>query len=235
MSKGRWERQPNGDYQHFSDEEIAQREFDKAVLIGAACAIIGPYLIFTNYSDMGDWFYVGCICTLLGIFCIFRAPGETIGAMIAYGIIGGLLWYIGSGACSSDDEKKEKAKTEEVSMASTNKSALATTYDVGEKESADEYEEMDESESFDTEEAKSELEVPSNEEVTNEVSSSNSCWYVFGSKDELNGYDILSDGSVNTEKLHHYFTEIGANEQTVIKLHTKNVMFHTRHAQGDIL
>ena len=127
MSEGRWERQSNGDYQHFSDEEIAEREFDKVILAGAACALIGPYLLITNYSDIGEWFYLGCFLTIVGLICIIKAPGETIGTMLGYAIIGGGLWYVGSGRCSSDEKKDSKEKTETVSHVKSTAKTLANT------------------------------------------------------------------------------------------------------------
>lgn len=127
MSEGRWERQSNGDYQHFSDEEIAEREFNKAVLAGAACALIGPYLLYNNFGAMNDWFYAGCFLTIVGLICIIKAPGETIGTMLAYVIIGGGLWYVGSGRCSSDEKKDSKEKTETVSHVKSTAKTLANT------------------------------------------------------------------------------------------------------------
>ena len=93
MSGGRWVKQKNGDYQHYTDEEIAEQEFSKGILIGAAMAIVGPYLLISNINNIGDSFYAGCIGTVFGIICLIRAPKETFIIMIFYAIIGGLIWY----------------------------------------------------------------------------------------------------------------------------------------------
>ena len=129
MSGGRWVRQDNGDYQHYTDEEIAEQEFSKGVLFGAAMAIVGPYLLISNIGNIGDSFYAGCICTLAGIISLIMAPKETFIIMIFYAIVGGLIWYF-CWPSSSDTEKKEKkeTKTEIVSEPPKTQNVYASNY-----------------------------------------------------------------------------------------------------------
>lgn len=67
MSGGRWERQPNGDYQHFTDEELEERAKNNTVLAAAICLIAGPAIMLYQIHDINVIFYFGCVLALIGL------------------------------------------------------------------------------------------------------------------------------------------------------------------------
>lgn len=111
MSGGRWVREDNGDYQHYTDEEIAEQQRSKLGLLFALMLVGGPILMYYfNYMIIGG------IITLIGVVGFIKMPTETIGGLLVMGIFVGFiyfLYYLGK----SEEEKEKKEKPEQVSQA----------------------------------------------------------------------------------------------------------------------
>lgn len=61
-------------------------------------------------------------------------------------------------------------------------------------------------------------------------SESSDCYYVYGTKKELESMSIISNNSINTKSLNKtYFTEIGNDERKEIKLYSKNATVLSNH------
>lgn len=150
MSGGRWVREDNGDYQHYTDEEIAEQERSKTGYLFALMLVGGPILIFGF-----NLILIGAIITLIGVVGFIKMPTETIGGLLVMGIFVGFiyfLYYLGK----SEEEKEKKEKPEQVSQApsSTNtQSNVASFKAVENTETVEAYEE------------------PANEEVEDDYSS----------------------------------------------------------------
>ena len=65
MSGGRWVKQKNGDYQHYTDDEIAEQQRSKLGLLFALMLVGGPILMYYfNYMIIGG------IITLIGVLLV---------------------------------------------------------------------------------------------------------------------------------------------------------------------
>ena len=161
MGLGRWERQPNGDYQHFSEEELAERAYNNSISSAAFCLLLGPVLLYYNYDDIGVLFYIGCGCTLLGILALIVHTKDVLLAALSFLIIGGVLWGFYKYVISDDDKNESpKEKTEAVSDPQTTSSSLTSNYssETIEKDAYMQYyEEMDAEDMMDTEETDNEV------------------------------------------------------------------------------
>lgn len=139
MSGGRWVREDNGDYQHYTDEEIAAQERSKTGYFFAVLLVVGPFLMFA------DQLLIGAIVTLVGVVGLFIMPSETIGGILILGVVAGffyLLYYLGK----SEEEKEKKEKKEQVTQApsSTNsQSNVASFKAVENTETVGAYDESD--------------------------------------------------------------------------------------------
>jgi hypothetical protein len=61
-------------------------------------------------------------------------------------------------------------------------------------------------------------------------SESSDCYYVYGTRKELESMSIISNSSINTKSLNKtYFTEIGNDERKEIKLYSKNATVLSNH------
>lgn len=120
MSGGRWVKQPNGDYQHFTDEEYNEKERSEGVLTSLAMVIGGAifaYVAFTAEDFIfGDFsngaFLVFCaagLAALLGAFILLNTSsiGEIMGYLVFFGVIAVIIFCV---FCCEADEKKEKKK-----------------------------------------------------------------------------------------------------------------------------
>lgn len=122
MSGGRWVRENNGDYQHYTDEEYAEQQRAKLGMFFGVMLVGGPVLMFL-FNEM-LW---GAIVTLVGVVGLFIVPGYTIGSAVACGIILGVILYLGK----SDDKKEEKKvdNKEAITAPPTNQNSLVTYRD----------------------------------------------------------------------------------------------------------
>lgn len=161
MSGGRWVREDNGDYQHYTDEEIAEQERSKTGYLFALMLVGGPILIFGF-----NLILIGAIITLIGVVGFIKMPTETIGGLLVMGIFVGFiyfLYYLGK----SEEEKEKKEKPEQVSQApsSTNTQSNMASFKAEESNEAVEvYEEPENEEVEDN--------YSSNETAMNKESSS---------------------------------------------------------------
>ena len=134
MSGGRWVREDNGDYQHYTDEEYAERGRSNTVIAGLAMVLGGAAFMYVSFTDdefvFGDSnsgaFIVFCISSfifLLGAIAlkVFSSKGEVMGYLIALAIVGGIIGF-GLYCCRGSDEKKKEAKKEQVAQAPSSES-----------------------------------------------------------------------------------------------------------------
>lgn len=233
MSGGRWVREKNGDYQHYTDEEYAESQRAKLGMIFGAMLVGGPVLMFL-FNEM-LW---GAIVTLIGIVGLFIVPGYTIGAAAGCGIILGVILYFSNSDGKKKEEKKEDNK-EAISAPPTTQETQANTYSAGtvEDESFLDNEEISADgnvdESVDEESIEGSSDVDNSNNINNATSSnSNMCYYVYGTIKELREQNILSGDIVNTQtKNLSYFTEIKGDESKVIKLYSKKAEVYSRHPE----
>lgn len=162
MSGGRWVREDNGDYQHYTDEEIAEQERSKTGYLFALMLVGGPILIFGF-----NLILIGAIITLIGVVGFIKMPTETIGGLLVMGIFVGFiyfLYYLGK----SEEEKEKKEKKEQVTQApsSTNsQSNVASFKAVENTETVGAYDESDYEEEVDDNYSSNETAM--NEETSN--------------------------------------------------------------------
>ena len=122
MSGGRWVRQSNGDYQHYTDEELADEARAKLGIMFGLCLIGGPVLMF-YFNEMS----FGGIITLVGIIGIFIRPSETLGTVIGVAILVAIFWSLSK--CEGDEkEEKKDTKTEVVSEPPKTQNVYASNY-----------------------------------------------------------------------------------------------------------
>lgn len=122
MSGGRWVRQDNGDYQHYTDEEYADKVRGEIGLVCGLCLIGGPVMIF-----LFDELLFGSIITLFGVIGIFIRPAETLGTFIGAAILAGIIWYFAESDSDKKEEKKD-TKTEVVSEPPKTQNVYASNY-----------------------------------------------------------------------------------------------------------
>lgn len=128
MSGGRWVRQDNGDYQHFSDEEYAEGQrrglvwgYFSMVVIGAVfgyVALTDDEFVFGNFHNFE--FILFCVCAFLftiGVIAlkIYASIGEVLLYTVVFLVICGILFYIFNGKTNETSEAQEKSKKETVS------------------------------------------------------------------------------------------------------------------------
>ena len=93
MSGGRWERQPNGDYEYFTDEELAERAAeewaDDVSVWAGSLLVLGPIGIFYDWG-----FYFACAETVVGIIGLFFYPKRVLKVVLVWIGVIGLVWYI---------------------------------------------------------------------------------------------------------------------------------------------
>lgn len=150
MSGGRWVREDNGDYQHYTDDEIAEQQRSKLGLLFALMLVGGPILMYYfNYMIIGG------IITLIGVIGFIKMPTNTLGGLIVIGLLFGLLYFLYS-LGKDDEEKEKKEKTEKIAQApssANNQSNMASFKAEESNETVEAYEE------------------PANEEVEDDYSS----------------------------------------------------------------
>lgn len=123
MSGGRWVRENNGDYQHYTDEEYAEQQRAKLGMFFGVMLVGGPVLMFL-FNEM-LW---GAIVTIVGVVGLFIVPGYTIGSAVGCGIILGVILYFANYGEDKKEEKKEDNK-EAISAPPTNQNSLVTYRD----------------------------------------------------------------------------------------------------------
>lgn len=123
MSGGRWVRENNGDYQHYTDEEYAEQQRAKLGIFFGVMLVGGPVLMFL-FNEM-LW---GAIVTLVGVVGLFIVPGYTIGSAVGCGIILGVILYFANYGEDKKEGKKEDNK-EAISAPPTNQNTLVTYWD----------------------------------------------------------------------------------------------------------
>lgn len=225
MSGGRWVRQDNGDYQHFTDEEIRDQQRSKAGVLFGLLLAGGPVLML-YFNEMT----FGAVLTIMGVVGIFIFPSETLGTVAGLAILGGIVWGLSKYGGDKKDEKKE-AKTEAVSAPPTTQNNVASSYSsetIENEEVFQDNEEVVEEESVNEESIDESSTVDNSSESV--AASSNKCYYVYGSVKELREQNILFDNNVNmqVENL-SYFTEIDYNESKVIKLYSPRAEVRSYH------
>ena len=91
MSGGVWEKQQNGDYVHYSDEEyaekIAEDNLARAVGWGTMSLIGGSLFIYYNS------YYIGGGLILWGLIFTIKYPKQIFLTLAILAILGGLVWY----------------------------------------------------------------------------------------------------------------------------------------------
>lgn len=139
MSGGRWVKEKNGDYQHYTDEEYNEKERSEGVVTSLGMVIGGAifaYVAFTEedfvFGDFGNGaFIVFCVsglAALLGTFILINTSSisEIVNYLVFFGVIAGIIYFVFS--CESDEKKeKKKTNTEKVTNASNSISILANT------------------------------------------------------------------------------------------------------------
>ena len=92
MGNGRWIKQPNGDYQHFTDEEIEEQNTNKLIAGAGICLAAGPIIMLCSLHDT-DGLLAGGILTAGGLIGLILHPKEVLGMAIVCGILAGLGWF----------------------------------------------------------------------------------------------------------------------------------------------
>jgi hypothetical protein len=243
MSGGRWVREDNGDYQHYTDEEYGEKKRSEGVVTALAMVIGGAifgYLSFMEsdfvFGDFGNgsfMLFCGSVCAvIIGAIILVNTSSisEVMGYLVLIAILGGIMAYVFNCGGDKKDEKKE-AKTEAVSAPPTTQNNVASTYS---SETVENEEVFQDNEEIVEEESVNEESIDESSTVDNSsesaAASSNKCYYVYGSVKELREQNILFDNNVNmqVENL-SYFTEIDCNESKVIKLYSPRAEVRSYH------
>jgi len=134
MSEGIWERQPNGDYIHFSNDEWTevqkQRWENSKKITGFICALsflfgllilcIGIYFFSFNLSN--PFIYISVPFLLIGAWALNKYPNELLrGLAFAVFWFGGiaLAIYLFFSCINSVNEKHSKEEREEINLNET--------------------------------------------------------------------------------------------------------------------
>lgn len=67
------------------------------------------------------------------------------------------------------------------------------------------------------------------EDDNNVSDNPNTCWYIYGTKKELESYKVIKANGINTNLNKDYFTQIGENESKIIKLYSNNARVVSSH------
>ncbi len=136
MSGGRWVRENNGDYQHYTDEEYHEKERSEGVFTALCMVIIGAIVMYVTFTDeefvFGDFsnvqFLIFCgsaLALLLGVIILKATSSisEIVGYLVLYGTIAGVIVYVFN--CSGTKDSKKETKTEKISKAPNKANTLA--------------------------------------------------------------------------------------------------------------
>ena len=124
MSGGRWVKEKNGDYQHYSDEEYNEKQRSEGVITSIGMVVGGAIFAYVSITDkdfvFGDFdngaFITFCIsgaALLLGVIILAftSSISEVIGYLVIAGIVFGVIYYVLS---CGDDKKKDKKEDNKV-------------------------------------------------------------------------------------------------------------------------
>ena len=163
MSGGAYLKDDNGDYYHYTDEELAEkRRSERGAFFGIAI-IAGLVLMFV-FDEMK----YGAIVALIGAIGIFIYPSYTIGTFLGVGIGIGILWFLVKCGESAEEKEKKEAKKEQVAQAP---SSISTQSNVASFKAEEINEAIEEYDGPVYEEEEVEDNYSSNETAMNEESS----------------------------------------------------------------
>jgi ABC-type transport system involved in multi-copper enzyme maturation permease subunit len=123
MSGGRWIREDNGDYQHYTDEEYGAMLVNKSVNGCRIAIFIGLCLIYYSY-DICQWgnfhdlnfdlFCVGCGLATLGGLVLKTLGASTVEVFGTYLVVIIIIAIIVFVKHNDEKEEKKQEKTENV-------------------------------------------------------------------------------------------------------------------------
>lgn len=144
-------------------------------------------------------------------------------AMALIALIGGGWWY-------SNSSKPSQAPNREILTDSIESDSIITAIE----EEVPANSEIADSITYFNDEISDETIDQDEEEATyendNNVSDNpNTCWYIYGTKKELESFKVINANGINTDLNKNYFTKISENESKTIKLYSNNARVLSSH------
>ena len=144
------------------------------------------------------------------------------GAIALIAICGGGWWYFNS------------SKAPQVNNETAVADSIMVEDNIAEVDSIEEVVDSLVEETVEVEETNDETIDQDEEEATyendNNVSDNpNTCWYIYGTKKELESFKVINANGINTDLNKNYFTKISENESKTIKLYSNNARVLSSH------